>query len=337
MSNAVTFKKIVTCVILFASSSFAQSTVSDISSMPGAFSRMGFGARGMGMGNAMSAVKEGSLVSYYNPALAPFQEGNSFQTSYSILSLDRSLNFLNYTRRFELGKKESSDGTVKPRSVAGISIGIINAGVSKIDARDNQGRKTGDISTSENQFFVAVANRFSEKLSIGIAFKFFYYKLYESVTSTGLGFDLGALYLLNENMTVSFMVSDINSKYEWDTGKIYGTSGNITKNKFPLLKKIGFSYKFDEPKIIAAVELENSDGGTNIIRAGGEYNLYENLFLRVGFNKLNISNFEFPIRPTFGFSYFHSLRSIKIGIDYAFVIEPYSTVSQHIIGININF
>jgi len=330
-------KKIFLQIIFVTMIVSAQSTVSDISSMPGAFSRMGFGARGMGMGNAMSAVKDGSLVSYYNPALAPFQEGNSFQTSYSILSLDRSLNFLNYTRRFELGKKENADGTTKPRSVAGISVGIINAGVSNIDARDNQGRKTGDISTSENQFFVAVANRFSEKLSIGIAFKFFYYKLYENVTSTGLGFDIGALYLLDESMTVSFMISDINSKYEWDTGKIYGTDGNITKDKFPLLKKIGFSYKFDEPKIIAAVEFENSDGGTNLIRAGGEYNIYENLYLRAGFDKLNVSNFDFPVRPTFGFSYFYLLDTVKFGIDYAFVIEPYSSSDQHIIGINVNF
>lgn len=315
----------------------AQSTVSDISSMPGAFSRMGFGARGMGMGNAMSAVRDGSLVSYYNPALAPFQEGNSFQTSCSILSLDRSLNFLNYTRRFELGKKVNPDGTVVPRSIAGISVGIINAGVSNIDGRDSDGRKTGDLSTSENQFFVAVGNRFSEKLAIGIAFKFYYYKLYQDVTSSGLGFDVGALYLLNESMTLSFMVSDINSKDEWDTGKLYGSNGNITKNKFPLLKKIGFSYKFDEPKIIAAVEFENSDGGTNFIRAGGEYNIYENLFLRAGFDQLNISNFDFPVRPTFGFSYFYPINSVKFGIDYAFVIEPYSPSDQHIIGINVNF
>ena len=123
----------------------AQSAVSDISSMPGSFSRLGFGARGMGMGNAMSAVIDGSLVSYYNPALAPFQVGNSFQTSYSILSLDRSLNFINYTRRFELGKKVNPDGTIVPRSIAGISVGIINAGVSNIDGRDSDGRKTGDL------------------------------------------------------------------------------------------------------------------------------------------------------------------------------------------------
>jgi len=330
-------KKIFLQLLFLSVVTSAQSTISEISSMAGAFSRMGFGARGIGMGNAMSAVKEGNLVSYYNPALIPFQEGNSFQTSYTFLSLDRSLNFLNFTKRFELGKKENADGTTKPRSVVGLSVGLINSGVSRIDARDSEGRKTGDISTSENQFFAAVANRFSEKLSIGIAFKFYYYKLYQDVTSTGLGFDLGALYSLNDQMTISFMVSDINSKYEWDTGKIYGSSGNQTKNKFPLLKKVGFSYKFIEPKIIAAVEFENSDAGTNYLRIGGEYNIYENFLLRAGVDKLNLSNFDFPMRPSFGFSYFYSINSLKLGIDYAFVIEPYSSSDQHIIGINVNF
>ncbi|PKL81701.1 MAG: hypothetical protein CVV24_13890 [Ignavibacteriae bacterium HGW-Ignavibacteriae-3] len=330
-------KKIFLQIILVSAIASAQAAVSDISSMPGAFTRMGFGARGMGMGNAMSAVTEGSLVSYYNPALASFQQGNSFQTSYSILSLDRSLNFLNFTRNFEFGQKTDADGNIKPRSVAGISAGIINAGVSKIDARDNQGNKTGELSTTENQFFVAVANRFSDKLSIGLAFKFFYYKLYENVTSTGLGFDIGALYLLNDNITVSLMMSDINSKYEWDTGKIYGSRGNISKDKFPLLKKVGLSYKFKEPRIIAAVEFENSDGGTNILRAGGEYNIYENLFFRAGLDKLNLSNFDFPARPSFGFSYFRMAGAFNIGINYAFVIEPYSYGDQHIIGINVTF
>jgi len=78
---------------------FSQPQFSSISSLPGSFSRLGFGARGLGMGNAMSAVIEGNLVSYYNPALAVFQESNSFQTSYSFLSLDRSLNFINFTKQ----------------------------------------------------------------------------------------------------------------------------------------------------------------------------------------------------------------------------------------------
>lgn len=324
-------------LVLFASFSLlnAQPEFTGINGMPGAFSRMGFGARGIGMGNAMSAVTSGQLVSYYNPALGSFQKGNSFQTSYSILSLDRSLNFLNFTRQFAIGKSKTDE--TKPRSYVGLSVGIINAGVSNIDARDSQGIKFADLSTSENQFFVALSNRFSEKLSLGVAFKFFYYKLYEQVTSSGLGFDIGAVYSFNENLNLSLVISDLNSSYEWDTGSVYGSAGNSTKTKFPLLKKFGVSYRFSEPNIIAALEIENSNQGTNIIRGGAEYNIFENLFIRGGFDKFNLSNFDDPVRPSFGFSYFYPIDGVKIGVDYAFVMEPYSSGDQHIIGVNVNF
>lgn len=330
-------KKLFIIILLSALQINAQLKYSEMSSMPGSFSRMGFGARGMGMGNVLSAVKEGNLVAYYNPALASFQEGNSFQTSYSILSLDRSLNFISYTRKFELGNIETKDGKNQPRSVAGISVGIINAGVSNIDARDVQGIRTGTLSTSENQFFVAVSNKFSEKLALGIAFKFFYYKLYEEFTSFTLGFDIGALYSINENLTISFFIKDINSKYQWDSGKIYSQSGRQTKDKFPLLTKIGASYKLSEPGLIAAIEFENTNASTKYLCAGVEYNIHEDLFLRAGLDRFNINNTDVPVKPSFGFSYSHLFNSYRIGIDYAFVLEPYSSGDQHIIGININF
>lgn len=308
---------------------FAQPEFTDIAGKSGAFSRMGFGARGMGMGNAMSAIIEGEIVSYYNPALSSFQNGKSFHTSYSFLSLDRSLNFLNFTTSF--GKSE------KRRSTPGVSLGIINSGVSGIDGRNNDGIHTEELSTSENQFFLSVSNRFSEKFALGASFKFYYYSLYEDVSSTGLGFDLGALYLLNDNITISLMLTDINSKYEWDTSDLYGNSGNSTRYNFPLMKKIGLSYNFTEAGIIAALEFENSNAGTNYLRFGAEYNLFEGLFLRAGLDKLNLSNTDEPVRPSAGFSYFYPMSIGTVGFNYAFVAEPYSTFDQHIVGININF
>lgn len=330
-------RKIILILIVFSISALAQSQFSEISTKAGAFSRLGFGARGIGMGNAMSSIKEGNLVSYYNPALAVFQKGNSFQTTYSFLSLDRQLNFLNFTRKFEFGKKEMPDGTVQPRSTAGISLGIINAGVNNIDGRDSQGKKTEELSTSENQFFVAVANKFSEKLSVGITFKFYYYKLYEDVTTNAFGIDIGALYSINNAITISLAVSDLNTKYKWDTGKIYGSSGLTSEDKFPLMKKIGFSYKFEEPKLIASIEYESSNSRASYLRAGAEYNLFQDLFIRTGVDKVNLNNFDIPIRPSFGLSYFYKAGTIDLGFDYAFVIEPYSAGDQHVIGINVNF
>ena len=314
----------------------AQAKISPISTMPGAFSRMGFGARGIGMGNAMSVVTEGNLVSYYNPALTVFQKDNSFQTSYTFLSLNRSLNFLNFTRRFDFYSTDSLGNKVV-RSSAGISLGVINSGVSQIDGRDGQGFQTGNLSTSENQFFIALANRFSKKFSLGMSFKFYYYKLYQQISSTGFGLDIGALYRVNDQWNVSFMLTDLNSKYTWDSTPIYQQSGTNTVDKFPLLKKIGVSYSNKDYGIIAAVEFESSNGGTNILRGGIEYNIYKGLYLRGGLDQFNLSNSDYPAKPSLGFSYFKEFGNITLGVDYAFVIEQNSPADENVIGLNINF
>jgi len=100
---------------------------------PGAFARLGFGARGMGMGNALTAVIDGDVASFYNPAVTPFLTERVAAVSYGLLSLDRSLNTLSYSQ------------AIKP--TAGFSFGIINAGVSKIDGRDGDGAQTGELFT----------------------------------------------------------------------------------------------------------------------------------------------------------------------------------------------
>ncbi len=319
---------------LLISFSLTAQTSDESRVLPGAFSRIGFGARGTGMGNAISAVTSGELVSYYNPALSVFQKGNSVQVGYSFLSLDRSLNFINYTRRFKLSSKSNNTDSLR---YAGLSAGIINAGVSNIDGRDGSGNKIGDFSTSENQFFIGLANRFSEKISIGVNVKFYYFKLYEQITANGFGIDLGVLYLFNRNLSFSLVISDINAKYKWNTTSVYGEQGNTTTNKFPLSKKIGISYKFENPKLLAALEFESLTSDLNYLKFGVEYNLFENLFLRGGFDKLNISNFDIPFRPSLGFSYFYTTKNWLLGINYAFVVEPYSPYDKHIIGLNFNF
>ncbi len=326
-------KKVIVVLFLSVSVLYGQTEFSGIGGKAGAFSRMGFGARGMGMGNAMSAVIWGNLVSYYNPALAAFQQGDFFSAGYSPLSLDRSLNFLNFTRKFEMKDRKNSSGR---KSTAGLSVGIINAGVSNIDERDNQGTKTGTISTSENQIFVGLSKKMSKKLSVGIAVKFYYYKLYKSITSNALGFDIGAVYLVNNNLTVSLMISDINSKYKWNTTKLYGQQGLNTVDEFPLLKKIGFAYNFKKLGLITAVEFENDGANVNFLRFGMEYKIFRTFSIRGGFDKLNLSNFDYPFRPSLGFSYFYAVSSWKIGIDYAYVFEPYSAYDRHVIGIDLN-
>lgn len=331
-------KKIITLILIFVSTLAAQPEFSSISSQPGAFSRMGFGARGIGMGNAMSSVKYGNLVSYYNPALSVFQKDNSFQTSYAILSLDRKLNFLNFTKRFTLPRKRKDLNKKKEDDlVAGISFGIINAGVGNIIGRDNQGNNTGEFSTSENQFFVSVAKEFSKKLALGISIKFYHYKLFKNITSSGIGFDIGGIYSLNKQWTLSFMVADLNSKYKWDTAPVLQLAGSQTENKFPLLKKIGVSYLSKRFKTLIAAELESSNAGTTIFRIGAEHYLTKNITLRGGIDRYNLKNSDFPFRPSLGISFIRKVGSFLLSVDYAYVIERYSPKDRHIVGITARF
>jgi hypothetical protein len=327
-------KKGVLIIILFSSFTYSQSKYSELNSMPGAFSRLGFGARGMAMGNALSAVTTGDLVSYYNPANSVFQDGYSFGSSVSILSLDRSLNFASFTKRFGEPVGGPND---KFTQAAGICIGVIGSGVSNIEQRDEEGTKYGEISTSENQFFLAVSNHFSRRLSLGVAFKLYYYKMQEYLTTTSLGVDLGLIYIVNNDCTVSFVITDLISKYKWDSTNIYGTDGQTTEDKFPILKKIGIAYKFFNSKLLAAAEFEGSNGSTNTLRFGAEYNLFENLYLRAGLDRWVLNNSDIPARPSFGFAYNYKLTSFAVAINYAYIVEPYSPWNAHIIGVNLNF
>jgi hypothetical protein len=328
-------KYILSFLILIPLAITAQPKYSEINT--GSFSRMGFGARGIGMGNAMSSVTEGALVSYYNPAVSVFQTDNMFQTGYSVLSMDRSLNFLSYTRRIDIYSAKDTSAERKPRSVAGISAGIINSGVSDIPEADNSGARGDNLSTSENQFFVAFAIRFSEKVAAGIGLKLYHNKLYEDITATAVGLDLGIIYRLNDQWNFSFVVADLNSKYKWDTAPIYEESGTQYTDKFPLQKKIGVSYKNPLLKLLASVEFESRNKETNLLRAGLEYNIFDALYLRAGFDQWNLSNPDYPVRPAAGFSYFLNWNKIRLGVDYAYMVEQYSSQDRHIIGVNFRF
>lgn len=314
----------------------AQEQFNSIASQPGSFSRMGFAARGKSMGNALGAVVNGNVDVYYNPALSVYQDRNSFHTAYSFLSLDRKLNFLSFTKKFELGKSDSLRKN-KFKPTAGLAIGLINSGVSNIDERDNQGFKTNSLSVFENQFFLNLALKISNKISFGLNAKFYYSKIYKDITSTTLGFDVGAIYKFSENFYSAIVIKDINSKYKWDSSKLYGLDGVTIEEKFPVLKKFSASYNFSEINLLVAAEVESSSFGTNIFRLGTEYSIINNLRFRGGIDYINLSNSDTPIRPAFGLEYKYTLSVFDFSFQYAFAFEPYSEFDQHIIGISINF
>ena len=139
--------------------------------------------------------------------------------SAGFLPLDRNLNFASYTQ------------SIKP--TGGFSLAVINAGVSKIQGRDVDGRPTDTYSTSENEFLFTFGTRLRSEFAVGVSAKILYYSLFAGVKSTTVGFDLGMLYTPASEWAVAVVIADINSKYKWDTSQLYGSDGNTTVDRFP--------------------------------------------------------------------------------------------------------
>jgi hypothetical protein len=73
--------------ILILALAFPSIMLAQFGGQPGAFSRMGFGARGTGMSNAMTAVSQGEVFGYYNPAEVARSSGHTGAASFGLLSL----------------------------------------------------------------------------------------------------------------------------------------------------------------------------------------------------------------------------------------------------------
>ena len=294
-----------------------------IAGQPGAFSRLGFGARGMGMGNAMAAVRQGDVVSYYNPALLPWMDTRHGTAAIGILSLDRRLNYL------------GASFPLPP--AAGVSVGLINAGVSGIDGRDSDGEPTGELSTSENEAYLGFGIKFKPGFSLGVNLKLLYYQLYENISSTTFGFDIGGAYPVTQDVTVAVTVRDLNSKYSWDTSDLYGQNGQTNTDRFPLLYTGAVAYALPDSLGLVAAEFEASNASSMIMRMGAEVNLVPELTLRAGVDRIDLKDEGNGVKPTFGLTARKSLGSWTPAITYAFVIEPFAPAGMHVISLAILF
>lgn len=321
-----------------------------LGSYAGSFARMGFGARGLAMGNALVSDIFGDVSGYYNPSLACFQEQGYANLGYTVMTLDRKLNYVGFAKKFNIQRQKNGG--------AGISLSWINSGVSDIDGRDNDAKQIGTLSTFENQFYLGTGFLLDENFSLGVGFKLYYAKLYEEVKATSIAFDIGGIYKIRHNLSLGFAVRDISAKYKWETSKIYGDLGTTTENKFPILADLGATYLLPNKLGTASVEFETtfnprfetkdtmgvvtkSDRTYNyIIKIGTEIVLTEQLKVRAGIDRMDLKADDFwgNVKPSLGIGFYKSLnKDVIVGVDYSFQVEPYSHDGIHNIGIGFKF
>ena len=287
----------------------------DYASYSGSFLRMGTSARSLAMGSGFTAEIDQGFTAYHNPAGVAFLNKKQIAFSYHALNLDRRLMM-------------SSISTGLPPT-AGLGVAWVSSGVDNIQGRSTAGYKTQILSTSEDAIFISFAQRITPWLALGINVKILNHQLpmnESELAGKGTGFDIGFMVLPEEKLHFAFVIQDLNTNYQWNTGQVFEGQGRNYKESFPTMYRFGTTLTYNKIYIagdIGVVANQDDILGTTI-RFGGEYRFMENYFLRGGFG-----NSRFSVGAGMNFTF---LKLNDAFFDYAVVIEPHS-VSQGMIHV----
>jgi len=315
----------------------------------GAFSRIGFGPRGMAMGNALTAVHHEGAYGYYNPALAA-APNNFIQLDFasSAMSFDRQLHMV--SAQFQL-----------PPS-AGISVSLLNGRVGDIDGRTQSGYYTETFSTSEYQMLTNFGIRFSNTFWGGVGIKVNLSDFHSDVSSeTSIGLDAG-LYKQAGPVGIGLAVQDLFAKTNYDTSNLFGSNtGGARSNDYPTRIKLGGSYTYNSNLLFSAEyeiqvlssEIKSNETtllegrpvintvrsevttNTQIARLGARYHIHPRVTLRSGLQALDLNHDSFNITPTAGFSLHLPFDRFSPTIDYAYMREPSNISNMHLFSIRL--
>ncbi len=290
-------------IIIITSLSFA----ADYAGYSGTFLRMGTSARSLAMGSGFTAEIDQGFSAYHNPASVAFLNKRQLAFSHHALNLDRRLMM-------------SSISTSIPPT-AGLGVAWVSSGVDNIQGRSTSGYKTQILSTSEDAIFISFAQRITPWLALGINVKILNHQLpmnESQLAGKGTGFDIGFMVLPEEKLRFAFMIQDLNTNYQWNTGQVFEGEGRIYKESFPTMYRLGTTFTFQRIYFVGDIGVvANQDDILGMtMRFGGEYHLSENYFIRGGFG-----NSRFSLGAGFNFTF---LNLNDAFFDYAVVIEPHS-------------
>jgi hypothetical protein len=332
--------------VLMASESFAQN-----GGFAGAATRLGFGPRAMGMGNAYTATTSEGIYSYYNPALVAFDdlEKRQFDLTASSLQFDRIYQTMGI--KFDLPPN------------AGLSFGLIRTGVQDIDERTLSGYPLGTFDLAEYQFLTSFGIRFSPKVHAGLSFKLGYANYHSRLpAATSVGVDLGILYRITDQLNFGFTIQDMFANYTWNSADLYNLSQSKNViNNYPVRFKWGFAWQQSAFTLSTEFEVQSyksevntsevfiADGSptdiiedtkqistsSGIFRIGGAWKAHERFTLRGGFRIMDTAT-EGSGSLTTGFSINLPFDALSPSIDYAFVMEPYQVANMHVFALRLH-
>lgn len=250
----------------------------------------GTNARSISLSKSMiSTYNRGNNV-FSNPSLLGLVEKKEYSFSHFSLSLDRFMHTV-------------SISLPVPDEQAAIGISFFVTGVEDIPMTVDQPDdflQMGHYDTFEGYLMCSFGAKFTDKLSLGINFRFLQNEITDNYSASGLGSDIGMLFEFQGDSKLGFTINNLYSRYSWDFNH-NGTNYEYDE-KFYRTFALGFSTNvFDNFLFLSQIEY---------ISDIKRYNY------RIGFEKEILFNTNHPIKLRSGVSYKNDLFNPSCGLGY---------------------
>lgn len=278
--------------------------------------QIGAGARSISLGRAYVGELGDSNSMMLNPAgmnkIATFE----LSSMYANFASDVSYTVINAALPTEFGV---------------IGIGYTGSSVADlmITTMEETGRigSIGSFNYGSNVMYVSYAGQPTENLSLGINGKY-YSKGASQIsggTGTGMSVDLGAVYKVNDNLRLGLSGQNLfNTGIKWENG---------VNESIPYDLRAGMVLTPND-KLTVMIDAEKQQGSQVLFKAGSEFNIWKNLWVRGGAEQMSQGEGQSYINYTGGVG----LKIGELKIDYAYYRDTLVLDnSTHFVSLTIDF
>jgi hypothetical protein len=261
------------------------------------------------MGGAYTAVSEGALAAYWNPAGLSGMEGGEVVLGHFSWSQDITLEHGSLAYQI-------NDKTALAASVTFLDYG-------QIDGRDANGVTTGEITVYDWCGALSVGMRTDYNISLGLSGKCINQKL-DDLNAFAFGVDFGVKYR-SDRLAVAAVVANVGADMSF---------GGV-KERLPTTVRFGVAaYPFFET-FMTSFELEKKVYGGTVIRNGFEISFSDQYYLRTGYSYYPAHK-DRPFGS--GISIGAGVRFTRGEVDYAFTPkERYTSETLHRLSFVLKF